>query len=110
MPGHASHGCEYARILYAARLQLGSHHALTLNSKLLGSGLKAAKHGEILSMQIRADEQLFSPLPEPDIKAYNAILIAHSEYRDVAGDVVLGLDDLLGSLRDFRAVGQSEIV
>jgi hypothetical protein len=44
MPGNASHGREYARILYAAGLQLGLHHALTLESKLLGSGLKAAKH------------------------------------------------------------------
>src|SRR4051812_47059474 len=44
MPGNASHGCEYARILNTARLQLSFHHALTLERKSLGSGLKAAKH------------------------------------------------------------------
>src|SRR4051794_4199643 len=44
MSRDASHGCEYARVLYAARLQLGLHHALTLESKSLESGLKAAEH------------------------------------------------------------------
>jgi hypothetical protein len=38
---------------------------------------------------------LFSPLPQPNIKTDNTVLVAHSADRYAASNVVLGLNDLL---------------
>ena len=43
------------------------------------------------------------------INADYAVLVAHRVNRDIAGDVVLGLNDLLRSLRNIGAVTQSNI-
>src|SRR5580765_2030501 len=53
---------------------------------------------------------LFLPSTDAHIEADHTVLVARTQYRYVAVDVVLALNDLLRTLRDIGAVTQRQVV
>jgi len=53
---------------------------------------------------------LFPAPAETHIKAHHSILVPRAHHGEIAIHIVLALDNLLRTLRDIRAVGQSHVV
>jgi hypothetical protein len=53
---------------------------------------------------------LLLALANSDLEADHAVVIAQRENRDIAGQVIFRLNDLLRGLRNVRGIGQGEVV
>src|SRR5580692_503025 len=102
-PGH---GVEHAFVGNAAGAQLGIDHALAQDGE--SGGLVRRSH--TADRESGPENTLFSPVAHAHVEADYAVLIAVAHDRDIAVNVVFALNDLLRTLRDIRAVGESYVI
>ena len=104
MTRHALHGTQNGFIPNAARPQLALNHVVTFERKSVGFEVGNQAHFTMLPVTLApmtglarrgsGQDSLLS-LANSDVEANHAVLVAYRHDRDIAGQVVLDLDDLL---------------
>jgi hypothetical protein len=91
---HAQHSIEHPFVTNAARPKLSIHHQQP-HLRECGSFVRGI-HAEF--QESASGTILFLALPDADIEADHAVLIARAHHRNISIDVVFALNDLLGTL------------
>src|ERR1035438_9213305 len=78
--------------------------------KLANKELLPEKSIQIFGNLFPARVILFLAAPNADIETDHAVLIARAHNRNIAVDVILALNNLLRTLRNVGAVGESNVI
>jgi len=107
MARYASHRGEYALITNAAILEAASPPWKDELFRRIHRHGKSCVTRKGFSTILQLFYLLF-PTPDSHVEAHNPVLVAESDNRDITGDVVHPLNDLLRSLRNISAIRERQ--